>query len=262
MSDALNLYDQCWNPRGYLRQYYSQPFIPDDEAAIQQRLVAYLQGTGRTYRRALDFGCGPTVHLLTALAPYVGELHLADYLPENLHEVEKWLRDEAGAHNWDPNIRYVLELETQAAVTQVEIEARKQLMRQKVTALKHCDIRQPKPLGDGAVYDLVLSAYCVDAATNSKAEWRQWLKHLLSLCAEGGTVVLISARHAQQYQVADKVFPEASVDETDIAVVLAMAGFDPQRTVIETVPVRTWAEVAFDSIVIAIATKRSGSGSW
>ena len=165
-----NIYDQRWNAQAYLRQYYSQDFIPDDEEAIQQRLVAYLQRSGKTFARAIDVGCGPTVHLHTALAPYVNELHLADYLPENLRAVEQWLRDEPEAHNWDGNIEYVLALETQAQVTPDAIAARKRLMRQKVTALKHCDVRQPHPLGEPADYDLVLSAYCVDAATDAQPQ--------------------------------------------------------------------------------------------
>ncbi len=250
-----NIYDQQWNPQEYLRQYYSQDFIPDDEEAIQQRLVAFLKHTGRTFARAIDVGCGPTVHMHTSLAPYVGELHLADYLPENLSTIEQWLRDEPDAHNWDINIKYVLELEAESPVSDSAVETRKQLMRQKVTALKRCDVRQAQPLGESAVYDLVLSAYCVDAATNSKDEWRQWMGNLLTLCAEGGMAVLLSSNKAQRYQVADNFFPEANVDETDMAAALDAAGFNQRRTMIETVPIKTWEELAFNSIVIAIVEK-------
>lgn len=254
-SENPNIYDQLWNPRDYLRQYYSQDFIPDDEEAIYQRLIAYLQGKGRTFARALDFGCGPTVHHLTPLAPWVEEIHLTDYLPTNLQEVGKWLRAEADAHDWDTHIRRALEIETQGNVSEEAIEARKLLMRAKVTTLKPCDVRKSKPLGDGADYDLVFSAYCVDAATDSKQEWQQLMSNLLTLCADGGTVVLLSSRKARRYQVDDKFFPEASVDETDIATVLAAAGFDPHQTQIEAVPIKTWAKLAFDGIVIAIAEK-------
>lgn len=257
MCEQPNIYDELWDPREYLREYYSQDFIPDDEEAFQQRLVAFLKREGRTFARAIDVGCGPTVHLHTALAPYVGELHLADYLPANLNEIQKWLRDEPEAHNWDINIRHVLELETSSRAIPADIEARKQLMRQKVTALKQCDLRRSDPLGESTNYDLVLSAYCVDAATESKEEWQQMIGHLLSLCAEGGVAILLSACQSRQYQVADKSFPFASVDGADIAEALAVAGFDPLRTTIDTVSIKTWAELAFDKIVIAIAGKHS-----
>lgn len=58
--------------------------------AIVERLSAWL-GTGRTYDSAIDIGCGPTVHHAFPLAPFIREIHLADYLPANLAEVRLWL---------------------------------------------------------------------------------------------------------------------------------------------------------------------------
>jgi hypothetical protein len=52
------------------------------------------------------------------------------------------------------------------------------------------------------------------------------------------------------------------VDGADIAAALVAAGFDPRQTTIETVSIKTWAELAFDKIVIAIAAKRSSQASW
>ena len=256
MNETHNLYDREWNPREYLRQYYSQDFIPDDEEAIYQRLIAYLQRRRRTFARVLEFGCGPTVHHLTPLAPWADEIHLADYLPENLDEVKRWLREETEAFDWDINVRRALEIETGRTVTTEEIEARKQLIRRKVTALKPCDVRHAQPLGAIEPYDLVFSAYCVDAATSDKNEWRQWMSHLLSLCATGGVVVLVSARNARQYQVMDKTFSFVHVDEADIAAALVAAGLDARHTQIEAVPIQTWAELAFDGVVIAMAEKK------
>lgn len=255
MQNQPNIYDELWNPQEYLRQYYSQDFIPDDEEAIQERLVAFLKRSGRTFARAIDVGCGPTVHLHTALAPYVGELHLADYLPENLRTVDRWLRDEPGAHNWDLNIKYVLELETGEPVSQSDVEARKQLMRQKVTALKPCDLRRSQSLGENETYDLVLSVYCVDAATDSKDEWRQWIGNLLSLCAENGLAVIASANQARHYHIGNTSFPFTFLDEKDLSAALIAAGFNLSQAIIETVPIKTWADVGFDGIVIAIAEK-------
>jgi len=252
---SRSIYDQRWDAGGYLRQYYSKSYVPDDEEAVYQRLIPYLKRAGRTFARAIDFGCGPTVHLVTPLAPYVEELHLADYLPGNLLEVQKWLRAEEGAHNWDLNIKRVLEIEGLAEVSQDDVAARKSQMRRKVTALKRCDVRQPHPLSDGSVYDLVLSAYCVDAATNAKDEWRQLIVNLLRLCADGGTVVLVSSRKSRHYIVGDERFPNANIGEEDFAAALAAAGFDSRRTDIEAVPIKDWAEEGFDGIVIAIATK-------
>lgn len=252
---SQKIYDELWTPQEYLRQYYSQNSIPDDEEAIYQRLIPYLKREGRRFARAIDFGCGPTVHLLTPLAPWVEEIHLADYLPGNLREVQKWLQAEEGAHNWDINIRRVLEIEGGMPPSQDEMETRKNLLRSKVTALKQCDLRQAHPLSDGTAYDLLLSAYCVDAATDSKDEWRQLIGNLLTLCADGGTVVLLSSRKSRHYKLGDNKFPNANVDKGDIAAALASAGFDPRCAAIEAVPINSWADAGIDSVVIAIATR-------
>lgn len=253
--DNSNIYDELWTPQEYLRQYYSQDSIPDDEEAVYQRLIPYLKREGRKFARAIDFGCGPTVHLLSPLAPWVEEIHLADYLPGNLREVQKWLQAEEGAHNWDINIRRALEIEGGIPPSQAEVETRKNLLRRKVTALKQCDLRQSHPLGDGGVYDLLLSAYCVDAATDSTDEWRRLIGNLLTLCADGGTIVLLSARKSQYYKLGDNEFPNAEVDEEDIAAVLAAAGFAPPRTAIEVVPIKSWADAGINSVVITIARR-------
>ncbi len=255
-AQSQNIYDQVWNPREYLRQYYSKDYIPDDEEAIYQRLIPCLKRKGRRFTRALDFGCGPTVHLLTPLVPWVEEIHAADYLPGNLLEIRKWLAAEADAQNWDLNIKRVLEIETRAEVNGEQLEARKQLLRSKVTTLKHCDVRQVHPLGDASVYDLVLSAYCVDAATDSKQEWRQLMRNLLALCADGGLAVIVTSRKSQHYKVGDKRFPYANVDEEDLAAALMTSGFDPDSAQIEAIQIKDWAAEGFDSIVIAIAEKR------
>lgn len=252
MEEYGNIYDLQWNPQEYLRQYYSQDFIPDDEEAIYQRVIAYLQSKGRTFTRALEFGCGPTVHHLTPLMPWVEEIHLADYLSANLQEVGKWLWAEPDAHDWDINIRRALEIETQSEITKEAIEARKELIRSKVTALKPCDARRAQPLGDGAVYDLVFSAYCVDAATDSKQEWRQLMSNLLRLCADDGVAIIVTSHKAQHYLVGSQNFPFANIDECDLSDVLVAAEF---QVTLETVTIKDWTEAGFDGIVIAIAEK-------
>ncbi|MGE0103370.1 MAG: guanitoxin biosynthesis pre-guanitoxin forming N-methyltransferase GntF [Blastocatellales bacterium] len=255
MFDQPTIYNRLWDPQEYLQEYYSQNFIPDDEEAIQQRLVAFLKSSGRTFRRAIDVGCGPTVHLHTALAPYVDELHLADYLPENLTVVERWLKDEPDAHNWDLKIKHVLQLENGGPVSQSMLEDRKALMRQKATKLKTCDLRCTSPLGRKEVYDLVISAYCVDATTDSKHEWHKIVDNLLSLCSANGAVFIVSALKSRSYLIGGKVFPFAFLDEKDIEQALIAAGFNLNHISLETIPIHTWAELAFNNIAIAIAAK-------
>ncbi len=68
-------------------------------------------------------------------APHASELHLADYLPENLHEIERWLAREPGAHDWRPFVRYTLQCEGIVAPTDEQVAQREELTRAKVTRL-------------------------------------------------------------------------------------------------------------------------------
>lgn len=254
--NSVNLYNSHWDSQAYLREYYSLPHIPDDEVVVVRNLVQWLKQTGKIFPRAIDFGCGPTVHLLAPLAPYVEEIHCADYLTENLFEVQKWLENRPDAHNWDLNIRHVLEVEKQSDATDDEVEARKSIIRHKITKLRHCDLRAEQPLGEEITYDLVLSAYCVDAATNQKNVWDQFLRKLFALCSPlGGAVVLVSARQAKHYELRGVPFPFASIEEMDILNVLASSGFDLDQTLMEIVSIKDWVEAGFNTVIITIATK-------
>lgn len=106
---SADLYQKAWNPREYLRQYYSGDSISDDEQAVFAQLAEWFQEHGRVFDLALEFGCGPTLHHAAALIPHVKELHLADYLPENLNEIRLWLQDDPSSHNWDVYLKGILQ---------------------------------------------------------------------------------------------------------------------------------------------------------
>ena len=59
----------------------------------------------------LLFGVGPTLHHVFLTAVTAAEIHLAEYLPANLHEIERWLAGAPEAHDWRPFVEYTLECE-------------------------------------------------------------------------------------------------------------------------------------------------------
>ncbi|QDU02423.1 NNMT/PNMT/TEMT family protein [Gimesia chilikensis] len=246
-----NLYQRQWNPRLYLDKYYSTPKLSSDEQAIFQFLFKSLNSDKRLYRRAIEFGCGPTVHHALALAPHVAEIHLADYLPENLAEIRTWLEYGADAHNWDLWLQRILELEGRDDITHSEIRDRADELRRKVTALKLGDVQQNHPLGDGSRYDLVASFFCCEAVTPSKAEWCRLMRNLCRLLEPGGTLVLAAARRCRAYSVVDSRFPTAYVEECDFLKLLEHEGFDLDRTVVRAVAIAPdWSDQGSQSICL------------
>jgi hypothetical protein len=171
-------YADHFNPREYLRQYYSLPQLAADDADLFRTLCGWLKQTGRVYPTALDVGCGPTIHNSFALAPYADRIDLADYLPANLVEVEKWLRTDPDAHDWKPLFRGVLEHE---GTPLDRLEERTQQYRSKVTQLRHCDLRRASPLGEPAQYDLVTSFFCAECVASDRDEWEMIVGRILDM---------------------------------------------------------------------------------
>lgn len=214
-------------------------------------MLEKLGGDKKRYRQALEFGCGPVIIHALPLTRFVDDLHLADYLPDNLRQIQLWLDDDDDAFDWDPFIQDVMVMEQQA----IQLEERKAQLRAKVTNLRHGDIRRSVPLGNETRYDLVTSFFCVEAVANDLVQWQEYMANLASLVAPGGVLVLAAMRNCKAYQVLNHLFSSCPVDETNLAALLPKLGFDATTIKIKSVPIRTWAEHGFAGICLVWAEK-------
>ena len=101
-------FEHDWVPGEYLADYYSE--VEPDELET----IAFFVDAMREVEPGepvLFFGVGPTLHHVFLAAPHASEIHLADYLPANLREIERWLARDPGAHDWRPFVRYTLQCE-------------------------------------------------------------------------------------------------------------------------------------------------------
>src|SRR6185436_8000271 len=171
---------------------------------------------------ALVFGVGPTLPHVFLAAEKVSEIHLGEYLPANLHEIERWLGRDPEAHDWRPFVRYTLECEGLDRPAPEEITFREEMTRARITRLRHVDLRAENPLGvDGTrQYATVISAYCAASATGDKAEWAAYMQRIAGLVRPGGLLLVAALRRSRGYVVGGKTFPSADVDETDLQAVL------------------------------------------
>lgn len=246
-------YDRGFNPREYLAQYYSTAELADDDLAIFQFVKETFKWGGRMFSRAIEVGCGPTVHHAFALAPFVCELHLAEYLPGNLDQVKKWLAREQDAHDWDPLLRGVLAVEGGGD----NLEARKQLLRRVVTRTLPCDLRRDDPTGAGGDYDLVASFYTAECIGRTTTEWEAYVGRVLALVKPGGEVLFAAVRNSSGYAVLGRTFTVTPVNESDFARVFSDHGFDTTPDTCVGVPITAWVNEGFDSIVLAHGKKRT-----
>ena len=240
-------FDADWVPGEYLEDYYA--VVEPDEIATIAFFADAIRAT-RPQAPILFFGTGPTLHHVFLSAGRASEIHLADYLPQNLAEIDRWLRRDAGAHDWRPFVRYTLQCEGLDAPTAAQLAEREELTRAKVTRLLQADAGDREPLDER--YATVVSAYCADSATADRATWESYMRHIGGLVEPGGVFITAALRRSRSYLVGGKQFPSADVDEHDLRAVLE-PDFD---CAIEVREVPEHARLGYAGIVLATATRR------
>ena len=248
-NSATTGYD-AWSATEYLRQFYTTATLATDDVELLTRLAKWLRGTAPV-QRALEVGCGPVIHHAALVTPYADEIHLADFLPDNLDQIRLWRDNLPGQHNWSALFRHTLELEGASA----DPGERATGLRRKITQLLHCDLTEPHPLGAPASYDLVTSFFCGECVRSEVAEWEQVVANLAGLVAPGGRLFIAAVRNASFYHVFDRTFPAACVNETHWSALLPKLGFDPAQTTVEAVSIPDWVDQGFDSICVIAAAK-------
>jgi NNMT/PNMT/TEMT family len=251
---AYASFETDWVPREYLADYYST--IEPDE----RRTIAFFVDAMRDVRPdepVLVFGVGPALHHVFLAAGKAAEIHLGDYLPANLREIERWIAGDAVAHDWRPFVRYTLECEGIACPTDKEITEREELTRAKITRLLEVDVRRADPLGDAETpsYGTVISAYCADSATDDHGTWATYMTRIAGLVRPGGTFMTAALRRSRGYLVGGKTFPSPNVDETDMRAVLEPV-FGREALAIEACALAGQGSHGYGSIVLAQARRR------
>lgn len=235
-------FDDDWVPAEYLADYYRE--VEPDERETIAFFVQAMRGAPRG-EPVLFFGVGPTLHHVFLAAPTASEIHLADYLPENLREIERWLERDPAAHDWRPFVRYTLQCEGIAEPAAEQITEREELTRSRITRLLQADARHPAPVPDR--YATVVSAYCADSATGDRETWETFMRHIAGRVRPGGVLVTSALRRCRYYLVGGKPFPGANVDEHDLR---ALLGPD---AVVETRDLAEHAAQGYRGIVLATA---------
>ncbi|GAA1844294.1 guanitoxin biosynthesis pre-guanitoxin forming N-methyltransferase GntF [Asanoa iriomotensis] len=244
-------FEDDWVPARYLTDYYSA--VEPDEVATIAFIVDALRHAERD-RPVLFFGVGPTLHHVFAAAELASELHLGDYLPANLAELQRWIDGAPGAHDWRPFVRHTLRCEGIVDPTDAEVSAREELTKKKITQLVRVDARQAHPLDES--YATVVSPYCADSATDDIATWRRLMRNITGLVRPGGLFVTAALHRSRGYTVGGRRFPSANVGADDLRAALR-TDFDPARGSIEVCPTGQDAAHGYASVILCWARKRS-----
>lgn len=206
---------ETWNAREYLETYYSSP-IGDTFETLNFITDELKDFKYKPFKNALEFGTGPTLFGALATVPYVEKLHLSDYLPQNLLEIQHWLSAGNASFNWDACTEYLLKREC-IDPSPENVAKRSNELREKIGKLLPGDITKEWPIFDNSDhYDLLVSLFCADSITDSKVEWHQYMKNLFNLAAPKGTIIIGALRNCPYYRVGEQYFPGANVNENDL----------------------------------------------
>jgi hypothetical protein len=240
--------------RHYMETFYRDKPATNDERAVLKFLVKHLAHQGRT-AAVLEVGCGPTVHHILPLVPYASELHMADYLPENLEEVRRWVENAPDAYQWHQYTALVLEFERGEAPASA-IEEREAQARAKVRRLLPCDLTTPHILIQPVTYDIVTAFYCTEEVGVDIAAWEGVMTNLCRTVAPGGMLYLSCLRNTDHYLVGDTRYPCARITEADLRRVLPALGFDMRHSVVEGKAVENQEDEGVFGVVLVAARKK------
>ncbi len=244
-----------WIPKDYLQDYYSK--VEQDERYTLEFLVSEYRKIKQS-SIVLEFGIGPTLHHLLPLAPYVAEIHVCDYLEQNLNEVERWIKKEKGCHNWSSFTKLVLEYEGEKHVTDEMVQEREDIVRSKITKIFKCDANEANPLAPvERKYDVIVSCYCADSATTDKSTWQRYMKNIIYLVNAGGYFISTALRECQFYRVGEKLYPCVNITEVDFLNTFEKLDFDLQTVNIIVKEVPEHRNVGYESIILSSGYKKS-----
>ena len=243
---------QEFNPRDYLREYY---------ADVGPENFALLHFAVKAFRRIppdgllLDFGGGPTILFLIAAAKRVREIHFCDYLDTNLNEIQQWLNNAPSAFNWHEFVSVTLGLERQSYGTAPTVLQRETAIRQRVTRVFKCDASNPRPIEEPRTYDILVTSFCAESATDNWAQWRRFFRNIVSLLKPNGVLLLTALKGATCYTVGEKLFPAVSIRENDVFQTLIEEGFDSQSLILESIPADRPLR-QYEGLMVAMAKKQ------
>jgi hypothetical protein len=238
----------------YIDTYYRDRPPTNDEQRVFEFLMRHIR-TLPQQAVMLEVGCGPTVHHVLPFARSVDEIHVADYLAENLAEIDKWKRGTPDACGWNHYAELVLELQGRPFDSD-DVGALEALAKTKVTRLLTCDLTQHHVLGLHASYPLVSAFYCTEEVGISLARWEEVIANLARIVAPRGRLFLSCLAHTDFYRVGGLNYPCARVTAHDIERVLPHLGFDMNATVVEASSVEDQSDEGVVGVVLVAGTKR------
>jgi hypothetical protein len=247
---TASAFNQNFDPKEYLREMFS---APDDEDRFSMFFMARVLKSLPDNLFIHEFGGGPALYSVAALAPKAREIHFSDVVDASLREVDAWLKNQPDAHNWDSYLALALQAE-EVPVTPATISERARLMRKALTKLMHCDAQRKSPIDlDNTQYDLVTAHHCTDVAATTVKEWKRVLGNVTNIVRPGGWLILSVTTGARTYEVGDIIFKCVNLTKDNVRNGLRSTGYQNKSITLKTYNVEHERE--YSGIIMALAQR-------
>jgi SAM-dependent methyltransferase len=243
----------------YLKQYYiPERGITDDECAVLLFILANAEAL-RSCPSCIEVGCGPTIHHALMLSPYVSSIVMADYLENNIAQVEKWWKGDQTSWNWNFYTKEVLRLEGQDASSTAVLQ-RESHTRNRITACAGVNLLDPQPLGTTQTFDLVSSFYCTEEIAHTPKGWQTILANLVSLLRPSGYLLMSCLAETSFYHIKGEdglpiELPCLFVTEELLRETLTGLGFDELNTIISLAQTPSQKDEGVPGVFLVLARR-------
>lgn len=199
-----------FSPSAYLDRYYAA-FTAENRSLLKFFHRTYNLMTGN--ERLLEIGGGPTIYQLISASSKVREIIFSEFLPQNRHEIQRWIAGSPKAFNWDKYIIHALELEGKK-ITPQAIENRKKIMRSIITSVVYGNIyRKTIIQGNRGLFDVVSVNFVPESITNNERDYLSMMKNISSIIPRRGRLVMTALQGASFYCVGNLKFPAFNINE-------------------------------------------------
>uniref|UniRef100_A0A8D0E893 Indolethylamine N-methyltransferase n=1 Tax=Salvator merianae TaxID=96440 RepID=A0A8D0E893_SALMN len=218
-----DVYQAKFDPKAYLEYFtlVAKGSMEEEYLALVLEHFCKTFTSGQVRGKILiDIGSGPTIYQLLSACEAFGDITVSDYLDQNIQEIEKWLKNEPGAFNWTPVVKYVCELEG----NRYEKEAK---LRKTIKQLLKCDVHQGNPVDPVtlSLADCVISSECLESACRDHESYRAALRNMSSLLKHGGHLVLAGVLQTTFYMVGPHRFSSLFLTEEFLREAISSTGF-------------------------------------
>ncbi len=234
---------QSFEPIPYLNEYFNYP--SDYYGGVGFENEQFLQFFAQVAHEhninnslLLDFGCGPTIYSILSLGKNCREIHMSDYLAQNLEQVNLWQQERPKAFDWSSYLRRALQMETALEqnietheninITDEQVQERATLLRNKITSIRQGNARAINPVGEKgkALYEAVVSSFCLEGVAKDLAEWKKLMTNLSSTIKPGGLLIFATQIEADSYRIGEGYGTVVNITEQDIIKTLLDCNFE------------------------------------